>query len=102
PRIRVEDLAGWLVEHLAVILAAAALGNHLDVSAAHAAGFRAQTAGFNLHFFGGPDAGWNRVVEHRAAALKSIRGIVDTVERDVHRAARHVVVMGVLAADVAI
>ena len=87
PGVGIELLAVGLVKDAAVVLARAAPGDELDVDAALRAGVGAQAAAFHRDLFERAQAHRNRAVPDGAAAFPPVRSVVDSVDRDVHRAA---------------
>ena len=92
PGIGIESFALRFVKETAMIFVAAATSGEFDVSAALRARIGAEPAGFDRLLFERTQAHRNRHEKNRAAALESIRSIIDSIDRNVDRTAWQVVV----------
>src|SRR5262249_37936768 len=92
PAVGVESLALRFVEATAMILAAAAPGRKLDIRAALRAGIGAESSSLYRLLFQCTQTHGHSHKEDCAAALKAIRSIVDSVDRNVNCTARQIVV----------
>src|SRR5262249_17419138 len=92
PTIRVEPLARAFVEGAAVVLGAAAPGREFNVRAALRARVRAESASFHRYFLDRAQTHRNGHEEDGAAALETVRGVIDPIDSNVDGAAGQVVV----------
>ena len=94
PRICIELLTARFVKERAVIVVTTALGRELNIRATLRTRVSAQPGGFNRDLFDRPESHRNRGEEDGAAALETIRGIIDAVNCDVDCSTGKVVIPG--------
>ena len=92
PAIGIESLALGFIEATAMILIAATARREFDVGAALRARISAQPTSLHRLLVQRAQTHRHGHEEDRATALEAIRSVVDSVDRDVNRTARQVVV----------